>query len=99
MIEDVARQGTEAGGASATPPPGPMAMCPMAKMCEGMMKKPPSGFAAMVAGIMLIVLGALILVEPRILVWLAGAALVLFGMMLLLMSRFIRRLGVQLRGR
>jgi len=99
MIEDAARQGTEAGGAGATPPPGPMAMCPMAKMCEGMMKKSPSGLAAMVAGIMLIVVGALIFVEPRILVWLAAAALVLVGIMLLVMAKLIRRPGIQLRDR
>lgn len=97
MIEDATRQRTGPGGPGITPPPSPMAMCPMAKMCEGMMRKPPAGFAAMVAGIMLIVAGALIFVEPRILVWLAAAALVLFGIMLLMMSRFIRRVGVQMR--
>jgi uncharacterized membrane protein HdeD (DUF308 family) len=71
----------------------------MATMCAGMMKKPPSGSAAMVAGIALIVLGALVFVQPNILVWLAGAALVLMGIMLLMMARFIRRFGVRLRGR
>jgi uncharacterized membrane protein HdeD (DUF308 family) len=70
-----------------------MAMCPMGKMCEGMMKKPPTGYLAMVAGILLIIVGALIFFEPRILVWLAGAALVFIGVMLLMMARFIRRLG------
>lgn len=97
MFADATQQQMEAGGPGTTPGPSPMAMCPMARMCEGMMKKPPSGFAAMVAGIMLIVVGALIFVEPRILVWFAAAALVLFGIMLLMMSRFIRRLGVQMR--
>ena len=76
-----------------------MAMCPMAKMCEGMMKKLPFGFSAMIAGIVLIVVGALIFVEPRILVWLAAAALVLVGIMLLVMAKFIRRPGIQLRDR
>lgn len=99
MVEGATRPRTEPGGPGITPPPSPMAMCPMAKMCEGMMKKPPSGLSAMLAGIVLIVVGALIFVEPRILVWLAGAVLVLFGIMLLVMSKFIRRLGVQLRER
>jgi len=72
-----------------------MAMCPMAKMCEGMMKKRSTGYSAMVAGILLIIVGALIIVEPRILVWLAGAALVLIGVILLMMARFIRRLGAR----
>ena len=97
MIEDTTRQRTEPGGPGIPPPPGPMAMCPMAKMCEGMMKKPPSGFTATIAGIVLIVVGALIFIEPRILVWLAAAALVMVGIMLLVMARFIRRLGVQMR--
>jgi uncharacterized membrane protein HdeD (DUF308 family) len=68
-------------------------------MCERMLKKPPSAFAPMLAGIALIVIGALIFVEPRILVWLAGAALVVFGIMLLMMARFVRRPGVQSPGR
>jgi len=99
MIQDAGRQRTQAGETSAMPPPGPLAMCPMAKMCEGMMKKPPSGFAAMAAGVALIVFGALIFVEPRMLVWFAGGALVLIGIMLLVMAQFIRRFGVQLRRR
>lgn len=97
MMEDIRQQGTEAGKPGITPRPSPMAMCPMAKMCKGMMGKPPSGFSAMLAGVVLIVAGALIVVEPRILVWLVGAAFVLFGIILLVMANFIRRLGVQLR--
>lgn len=95
MIEDATQQRTEAGGHGTTPGPGPMAMCPMAKMCEGMVKRPPTGYFAMGAGILLIIVGALIFVEPRILVWLAGAALVFVGVMLLMMARFIRRLGAR----
>ena len=93
MIEDATQQRTKAGGPGTTPDPSPMAMCPMGKMCEGMMKKPPTGHSATGAGILLIILGALIFVEPRILVWLAGAALVFIGVMLLMMARFIRRIG------
>ena len=98
MLEDLTRQGAEPLGPSATLSPSPMAMCPMARMCERMLKKPPS-FAPILAGIVLIVIGALILVEPRILVWLAGAALVLFGIMLLMIARFIRRPGAELPGK
>ena len=99
MVDLAMRQGTDSGGPAGAPPRGPMAMCPMASMCGRMMSKPHSGVAPLVAGIMLIVLGALILVEPRILVWLAGAALMLFGSMLLILSRFIRRLGSEPRAR
>ena len=95
MIEYATPQRAEAGGSGTTPRPSPMAMCPMAKRCEGMMKKPPTGHSATGAGILLIILGALIFVEPRILVWLAGAALVFIGVMLLMMARFVRRLGAR----
>ena len=95
MIGDATQQRMEAGGPGTTPGPTPMAMCPMAKMCEGMMKKRQTGNLAMVAGILLIIVGALVYVEPRILVWLAGAALVVLGVMSLIMARFIRRLGAR----
>jgi hypothetical protein len=95
MVEDAMQQGEEAGGAR--PRASPMAMCPMAKTCKGMINKPPSGLLAMLAGAVLIAVGMLIIVEPRMLVWIVGAAFVLFGIMLLIMATFIRRLGVQLR--
>lgn len=95
MIENATQQRTEAGGPGTTPGASPVAMCPMAKMCEGMMKKRPTGYSAMVAGVLLIIVGALIFVEPRILVWLAGAALVFIGVILLMMARTIRRLGAR----
>lgn len=75
----------------------PMAMCPMAGMCKRMMDKPPTGLFLMLPGAALIAVGVLILVEPAILVWLAGAASVLFGVMLIAMGGFVRRLGVRLR--
>jgi len=82
-----------------TPPSkGPMmAMCPMAKMCMGMMEKRPSGFLLMLPGVLLIVVGALIVIEPRILVWLIAAASVFMGVMLLMMAGFLRKMGAQLR--
>ena len=95
MIEYATQQRTEAGGSGTTPDASPMAMCPMAKMCERMMKKPPTGYSAIGAGILLIIVGTLMVVEPRIFVWLAGAALVFIGVMLLMMARFIRRLGAR----
>jgi hypothetical protein len=75
----------------------PMAMCPMATMCKGMMEKPHSGLMAMFPGAVLIVLGLLILIEPWIFVWLVGIAFVLFGVGLLMMGNFLRRLGVHAR--
>ena len=74
-----------------------MPMCPMATMCKGMMEKPPSRSLAMLPGVLLIVLGMLILVEPRILVWLAGIAFVGFGIGLVMLANFLRRLGAHVR--
>jgi hypothetical protein len=96
MVEETAPQ-AEWKTPGITPGQTPMAMCPMATMCKGMMEKPPSGFLVMLAGAVLIVLGLLIFVEPRIVVWLVGSALVLFGVALLMMANFLRRLGAQAR--
>jgi len=74
-----------------------MVMCPMAKMCMGMMGKRPSGVLLMLPGILLIVVGVLIVVQPTILVWLIAAASILVGGMLLMMASFVRRMGAQLR--
>lgn len=97
MIEAATQQTTEQAPPGTRPRPTPMAMCPMAKMCKGMMEKPPFGLLLMFPGAVLIVVGVLIFLEPRILVWLMGAAFVLLGVMLLMMASFIRRLGVQFR--
>jgi len=80
-----------------TPRPTPLAMCPMAAMCKGMMERPPSGFFAMLAGTVMIALGILIFFEPRVVVWIIGGAFVLFGTALFMMANFLRRLGVQVR--
>ena len=76
---------------------GPMAMCPMAKMCMGMTAKPPSGFLLMLPGALLVVLGVLILIEPKVLVWLMAGMSILLGIVMLMMANFIRRFGARLR--
>ena len=68
-----------------------MATCPMAKMCEGMMEKPRSSTLLMLPGVLLIVLGVLIFIEPRIAAWLIGALAILMGVMFFMMARFIGR--------
>jgi len=67
------------------------AMCPMAKACERMMEKPRSGALLMLPGLLLIVLGVLIFIEPRIAVWLVGSVVILMGVMFFMMARFIGR--------
>ncbi len=75
--------------------PTPMPMCPMAETCKGMMDKPFSGVALIIPGIVLISLGVVIVIEPRILVWLIAAAFVVLGLMMLMMASFIRKVGAQ----
>lgn len=74
-----------------------MAMCPMAKMCSGMTRKRPSGLLLMLPGLVMIVVGVLIVIEPGILVWLVAIACVLVGVMLLTMASFIRKMGARPR--
>ena len=97
MAQDTTQQGTTPSGSDARLRPAPMAMCPMATMCSGMIRKPPSGLLPTLAGAVLIVLGALIAFEPRVLVWVAATLSVLFGIMMLVMASFVRRFGAQLR--
>jgi hypothetical protein len=90
METSPAEQAARPGGA---PRLNPMAMCPMAKMCERMMQKPGSGSLLMLPGFLLIALGVLIFIEPRIVVWLVGAVLVVMGIMFFMMARFMGRLS------
>jgi len=71
----------------------PMSMCPMAETCKGMMEKPLSNFALIVPGLVLIVLGVAVLVEPCILVWLVALALIVMGVAMLVMAKFMRGIG------
>ena len=74
----------------------PMPMCPMAETCKGMMEKPSSGFVLVVPGIVLIVLGVVVLVEPRILVWLVAVAPIVIGIVMLMLAKFMRKVGERL---
>lgn len=71
----------------------PTAMHSMSKMCTGIMGKRPSGLLLMLPGVALIALGALIVIEPQVLVWLLAAGSVFLGSLLVLMGGFIRRMG------
>ena len=70
-----------------------MDMCPMASMCKGMTKTPGSGFLLMVPGIVLIMVGILIIFEPKILVWLIAAASILMGIMMLFFANVLRKMS------
>lgn len=78
--------------------PTPMQMCPMAETCGAMMSKPFSGTALVLPGLIFIALGILVVIYPLVLVWLVAAALVFFGILMLIMARFIRKIGSRLAG-
>ena len=68
------------------------AMCPMAKMCDRMMEKPHSSSLLILPGVLLIALGVLVFIEPKIAAWLVGTLLVLMGAMFFMMARFMGRM-------
>lgn len=76
----------------------PMPMCPIAETCKGMMEKPLSGLALLIPGIVLILLGVSVLIEPRILLWLVAAALIVMGIAIMMLSRLMRKIGARFQG-
>ena len=72
--------------------PTPIQTCPMGTMCKGLMGKPFSGLWLIVPGVVFIVLGLLIVIEPRVLLWVIAASFVLFGLMMLMMVGLPRRM-------
>ena len=73
----------------------PMPMCPMAGMCKGMIERPGSRLMLLIPGMVLIILGVVILFEPRILLWLVALVLIFIGLAMLMLARFVRRIGAQ----
>ncbi len=76
-----------------------MPMCPMAATCKGMTDKPRSGFALMVPGIVFILLGVAVVIEPRILLWLVAMALIVMGIAMLMLANFMRKFGQRFQDR
>jgi uncharacterized membrane protein HdeD (DUF308 family) len=70
----------------------------MASMCSGFFEKGTSRFLLMLPGVLLILLGVAILVQPQVLVWLVAGAAVLLGIAMLLMAHFMYRFGAKARG-
>ncbi len=73
-------------------PPTQVAMCPMASVCRGMMQKSFSGFWLIIPGVLFISLGVLMVIEPRVLLWVMAAGFVLFGTMMVMMVSLMRRM-------
>lgn len=70
---------------------GTMDMCPMAPMCKAMAERPGFSFLLLIPGLLLILGGALIFIEPRVLVWLMASASIFIGIMMLFFAIFIRK--------
>jgi hypothetical protein len=98
MSEDTAKLGTDAGRPETGCCEDQMSMRSMPKRCMGMMGKRFPILLIVLFGVLLIALGALIVIEPRVLVWLLATAAVLMGAMLLTMAGFIRKMGARQRG-
>jgi len=95
VIQNASKHGMEFMASETKSSESTMGMCPMGKMCMGMMKKRSSGWFLIFPGILLIILGVLIIAEPRILVWFIAAVAILFGIMMLMMAGFIRKMGAE----
>lgn len=78
-------------------PKGPMAMCPMASMCRGMSQKPPSMALTMTPGLVLILIGIVVLLEPKVLAWLVALVTIIMGVFLLMMAAWFRRMTARFR--
>jgi hypothetical protein len=70
----------------------------MASMCGGIFEKGTSRLLLMLPGVVLILLGVAVLIQPQVLVWLVASTAVLLGVAMLLMAHFMYRLGAKLRG-
>lgn len=66
MAQHTVKQAAEPMAPETKPPGGAMAMCPMVKMCAGITQKRPSGLLLMLPGVVLIVVGGLIAINPRV---------------------------------
>ena len=76
-----------------TQPSGNMEICPMSSMCKELMGKRHSRLVLLLPGLVFILLGVIILIEPRVLVWLIASVVILLGVLFLMMGYFIRRMG------
>jgi hypothetical protein len=75
-----------------TPGMGVMEMCPMATMCQGMAGKGGLGCRLMIPGFLLVLGGVLILLEPRVLVWLMAGTSILIGVVLFVFAILVRKM-------
>jgi hypothetical protein len=75
----------------------PMESCPISTMFKKTTGKRGFGLLAMIPGMLLVLGGVAIILEPQILVWLMAGAAILVGIALLAAATFFRKLAADLR--
>jgi len=73
-----------------------MQACPMASMCKEFAGAPQARWGPSILGILFLVVGVLILVQPGFLVWLAGITTMVLGLLFfaggVAMRRFVQKI-------
>jgi hypothetical protein len=75
----------------------PMESCPMSAMFKKTSGKRGLGLLAMIPGLLLVLGGVAIILEPQILVWLVAGTSILFGLLLVVAANFLRRITADLQ--
>lgn len=75
-----------------------MAMCPMAPMCQRMLKRSGIGVLIAIPGVLLVSAGVLVILEPRVLFWLLGGASVVIGLGLISAAVLVRKATARFSG-
>ena len=75
----------------------PMESCPMSAMFKKTSGNRGFGLLAMIPGLLLVLGGVAIILEPQILVWLMAGAAILVGIALLAAANFVRKLAADFR--
>ena len=75
----------------------PTASCPMSEMFKKSTGMRGFGLLAMLPGLLLVLGGVAIILEPQILVWLMAAASIVAGLVLVAAANFFRKVAADLR--
>jgi hypothetical protein len=74
-----------------------MGSCPISAMFKKTSGKRRFGLLATIPGLLLVLGGMVIILEPQVLVWLLAATSIVTGLMLLAAANFFRKLAADLR--
>ncbi len=71
--------------------------CPMASVMKDAGEKPTTGFLIMLPGLLFVALGVLILIQPKVLVWMMAGTSIIIGIVLIMLGNFVRSIGARMR--